>query len=132
MPQTKVIFFQEAPGKSPVIQWLLELSRSDKKAYEKCVAALERLAEFGHELRRPIADYLRDGMYELRVQRGRVNYRVLYFFHGRQIAVLVAAFTKEDSIPPQEIERAIKRKQLFEQDPEGHSHEEPQETSRPH
>jgi hypothetical protein len=132
VPQTRLIFFQEAPGKAPVLQWLLELSRNDKKAYAKCAAVLERLVEFGHELRRPIADYLREGIYELRVRRGRVNYRVLYFFHGRQVAVLAAALTKEGSVPPKEIDRAIRRKQLFEQDPEGHSHEEPQETSRPH
>jgi len=32
--------------------------------------------------------FLKDGIYELRVRKGRVNYRTLYFFHGRNLAVL--------------------------------------------
>jgi hypothetical protein len=61
-----------------------------QKVYAKCAAAIERLGEFGHELRRPLSDYLRDGIYELRPKSGRVNYRILYGFHGRNIAVLLS------------------------------------------
>ena len=46
------------------------------------MAVIRWLALFGHELRRPKADFLRDGIYELRAREGRANYRVLYFFHG--------------------------------------------------
>jgi hypothetical protein len=35
-------------------------------------------------LRRPHADYLEDGIYELRWRNGTVQYRILYFFHGRE------------------------------------------------
>jgi phage-related protein len=60
---------------------------SNRKAYETSVAAIERLAQFGHELRRPSVDFLTGGVYELRIRRGRVNYRILYFFHGRNLAI---------------------------------------------
>jgi hypothetical protein len=43
---------------------------------------IERLRDLGHELRRPEADYLRDGIYELRVGLGSVNHRMLYSFTG--------------------------------------------------
>jgi phage-related protein len=86
------------------------------------VAAIERLADFGHELRRPLADFLRDGIYELRVRKGRVNYRILYFFHGRGLAILGHALTKEDTVANADIERALRRKKAFEGDPAGHSH----------
>lgn len=84
---------------------------------------IELLAQLGHELRRPAADYLRDGIYELRAKQGRVQYRILYFFHGRQAAILAHSLSKEDIIPLIDIKRAIQRKRLFESDPEKHTYE---------
>lgn len=122
MPQTEVIFYQEADGEVPVLNWLKELRRSDHKAYEGSVAAIERLAQVGHELRRPLADFLQEGIYELRVRRGRVNYRILYFFHGRNVAILGHALTKEERISKADLERILRRKEAFESDPETHSY----------
>jgi putative component of toxin-antitoxin plasmid stabilization module len=82
---------------------------------------MRRLAEMGHELRRPEADFLRDGIYELRSRLGTVNYRILYFFHGREVAVLASAITKEADIPAVEINRALNRKGLFVGDPATHT-----------
>ena len=82
MPPTEVFFYQEERGHASVVEWLTARRRTDCRAYAKCVARLRRLAEVGHELRRPEADYLRDGLYELRARQGHVNYRILYFFHG--------------------------------------------------
>jgi phage-related protein len=124
MPRTDVVFYQEDRNDVPVLDWLKELHRSDLRAYESCVAAIARLAEFGHELRRPLADILRDGIYELRIRKGRVHYRILYFFHGRNLAILGHALTKEDKVPRADIERAIRRKRAFESDPAGHSYSE--------
>ncbi len=81
------------------------------------------LAQFGHELRRPAADYLRDGIYELRAKRSHVQYRILYFFHGREAAILAHSLTKEDTIPAPDLERAIKRKKMFESNPSKHTYE---------
>jgi hypothetical protein len=55
---------------------------------------------------------------------GTCNYRLLYFFHGRQVAVLAHGLTKERQIPKADLETAIKRKKLFEADPEKHTHQE--------
>ena len=44
------------------------------------------------------------------------------FFHGRKVAVLAHSLTKEDTIPTVEIERALKRKRQFEQNPEKHTY----------
>jgi phage-related protein len=123
MPRTHVAFYQEADGEAPVVDWLRELLRTNARAWSNCRARLELLAQFGHELRRPAADYLRDGIYELRAKQGHVHYRLLYFFHGRQVAILAHSLTKEDKVPNADIERAIKRKQLFESNPEAHTYE---------
>lgn len=119
----EVWFYRDEKG-APVLKWLSELRRSDSKAFAKCVAAIRRLASYGHELRRPQADFLRDGIYELRVRSGNVHYRILYFFHGRQAALLTNGFSKEGRVPNVEIERAIHRMKSFREDPAGHTYEE--------
>jgi phage-related protein len=124
VPETVVVFYCEADQTAPVLEWLDELHRSDRRAYNKCLAVIERLAQVGHELRRPTADLLRDGVYELRARVGRVNYRVLYFFHGRQVAVLAHGLTKEREVPTADLELAVKRKKKFDADPKKHTHQE--------
>jgi hypothetical protein len=60
---TEVVFYREEDCSVPLLEWLDGLQR---KPREKCLARLARLEELGHELRRPEADFLRDGIYELR------------------------------------------------------------------
>ena len=57
MPSVHVVFFQEQVGNAPVVEWLRELNATNPKAFDKCRAAIARLALLGHELRRPEADY---------------------------------------------------------------------------
>jgi phage-related protein len=124
VPQTEVIFFRETDGFAPVVEWLESLSRENPKAWANCRVRIEMLRQFGHELRRPSADFLRDGIYELRARQGHVQYRILYFFHGRNVAILTHSLTKEDEIAAVDIERALKRKRLFESKPQMHTYEE--------
>lgn len=124
MPATEVFFYQDEPGDAPVVAWLRKLRRLNREVYAKCVAVIQRLEENGHELRRPAADYLRDGIYELRVKRGHVNYRMLYFFHGRNVAVLTHALTKEDKVLDADIGKAVERKKRFELNPEARTYAE--------
>ena len=107
-----------------MLAWFQELRGENAKAWANCRAKIMLLSQFGHELRRPATDYLRDGIHELRAKQGRVQYRILYFFYGRNVAVLSHALAKEDSIPAVEMERALKRKRQFEQNPEEHTYAE--------
>jgi phage-related protein len=119
MPKTEVVFYKEDDGSVPVLEWFDSLQ---KKALDKCFVRIERLAELGHELRRPEADLLRDGIYELRVGLQHVNYRMLYFFHGQAAAVVSHGLVKEAAVPPQEIEKAIVRKCKFEKNPKANTY----------
>ncbi len=65
---------------------------------------------------------LGDGIYELRARAQRVNCRIIYFFHGKAVAVLIHGLTKEARIDAADIERARRRRQQFENDPEAHTH----------
>jgi phage-related protein len=122
MPPARVIFFQDESGHVPVLEWLREIQETNAKAWANCRAKIVLLSQLGHELRRPTADFLRDGIYELRAKQGHLQYRMVYFFHGRHVAVLAHSLTKEDSIPSVEMERALKRKRQFELNPEMHTY----------
>ena len=60
------------------------------------------------------ADFLREGVYELRASYQGVHYRILYFFAGKSVVVLSHGLTKEREVPNKEIERAIERKKQVE------------------
>ncbi len=122
MPATQVLFYQDEDGHSPVAAWLSELRATDAHAFANCIARIRLLAQSGHELRRPAADYLRDSIYELRAKRGRVQYRILYFFHGRNVAVLGHALVKKGSaVPDIVIERCLQRRRRFEKNATVHT-----------
>ena len=128
MPETQVVFYQETDGEVPVLEWLTQLVKQNRKGYANCVARIGQLAASGYELRRPAADYLTDGIYELRAKHIRVQYRILYFFYGQNVAILAHAITKEEeAVPAIDIERALRRKRLFEENPEAHTYMEEEE-----
>ena len=70
----------------------------------------ERLEEVGQALRRPEADYLRDGIYELRIRVRNVHYRMLYFFYGSHVAVVAHGLAKRGVVPPRDMNTALQRK----------------------
>lgn len=119
MPQIQVIFYQDANGTVPVLTWLDDLF---PKIRAKCIVKIERLRELGHELRRPEADYLRDDIYELRIAYRSIQYRLLYFFHRRNTAVISHGIVKGQRVPPAEINLAAQRKRTFEQNPAQHTY----------
>jgi len=120
VPETTVVFYAEDDGSAPLLTWL---DQQQSKVQDKCLVKIERLAELGHEIRRPDAAFLRDGIHELRVRFGRVNYRMLYFFYER-IAVISHGLTKENVVPDTDIDLAITRKGKFTRDPQKHTYEE--------
>lgn len=119
MPRTKTVLYCEDDGSVPRLDWLDSIP---DKARDKCVVRIGQLRDMGHELRRPEADFLRDDIHELRASLQGVNYRVLYFFHGREAVILSHGLVKERIVPPKEIERAIARKKKFETAPRKHTY----------
>jgi len=118
VPKTRVVFYREADGTVLVLDWFATLPA---KAKAKCLERVQYLQAVGHEARRPHADYFRDGVYELRANWGRVNYRILYFFHGNVAAVLSHGLVKEDRVPPKEIDWTCERMKKFKSNPVLHT-----------
>ena len=118
MPAVTVLYYREGSRVS-VVEWLAQLPPD---AADVCIARVRLLRDEGCELRRPFADLLRDGIHELRAKRKGVNYRMLYFFFGRQVVVVSHGFTKQRArVPEPEIDRAVERKTRFKSDPFSHA-----------
>jgi phage-related protein len=121
LPRTKVVFYREEDGSVPFLKWFEGLGAN---AQARCLVRIERLQEAGHDLRRPEAAFLRDGIYELRTQHHNVNYRMLYFFHEQEAVLSHGVKKQQARVPPREIDRAIERKNRFATDPGRYTFEE--------
>jgi phage-related protein len=94
------------------LEWLDNLEANEPRVYAKCLDRILLLGSLGNELRRPIVDYLENGVYEIRAKIGRVNYRILYGFCGKNVIVLLHGMTKTDNIPNADLKRARDNLQL--------------------
>jgi len=66
-------------------------------------------------------------VYELRTRVGRVNYRVLYGFVGKDLVLVSHGITKEKAVPDTEIDLAVARLALYHRDPKRYVTEEEME-----
>lgn len=92
----RVIYYPDTRGCTPALEFLLGLTQDEQ---QKAFAYVSYLEERGEGLRRPIAGYLGDKIYELRPKR----IRILYGFVGKELAVILHAFRKKtNEVPPKE------------------------------
>ena len=101
----RVVHYERRSGKCPIEEFIDGLNKRERA---KVLARIDFLEEKGPELRRPYADYLRDGIYELRVRISRVQCRVFYFFcTGTDIVLTHGIKKKVRRVPKTEIDRAV-------------------------
>ena len=125
MPEINVYYFKDEKGNAPAYLWIKNLHQKVKvKAY----ARILRLEELGYEVlnNRTEAAFLRDEIYELRWQALNQHYRLLFTFNGRNVAILSHGIIKKtDSVPPNEIDKAINYRKLYLSDPDKYSMQSP-------
>ena len=99
-----VYYFVDKDGAKPVKEFINSLS---DKEQAKVYAYIIELKKQGNNLRRPMADYLKDGIYELRPK----DNRIFYFFYLRDRAVLIHAIKKHvNKIIESDLRLCLKRK----------------------
>jgi len=99
-----VIYYEDFKGCSEVFDFV-EKGRDREKA--KILALLAVLEEQGPQLPRPYADFLVDGIHELRIKLSGNQVRILYFFCYRDFIILTNIFVKtSDKVPVKEINKA--------------------------
>ena len=93
MARKAAVYYPDARGNTPALEFLLGLSQDEQ---QKAFAYISYLEEQGETLRRPIAEYLGDKIYELRPKQ----IRMLYAFVGTEYAVILHAFRKKTGPVP--------------------------------
>jgi phage-related protein len=102
-----VIFYRNENGKMPVKEALEDLSAPDQA---KAAAHLSLLEEYGHTLREPHVKTLKEGLKELRFKIAAGQYRIFFFFHVGDTAVLLHTLQKKtQETPKQDLKLALKR-----------------------
>ncbi len=103
-----IYYFLDKKGSSPIEEFI---DSSPLKEQSKIIAYISELLKEGHNLRRPMADYLGHGIYELRPK----NNRIFYFFFLRDSAVLLHVIKKKTyKIPESDLNICIKRRSQVE------------------
>ena len=91
-------------GDNPVRDFMNGLPHKEQA---KIAAYVSELKMQGHNLRRPLADYLGDGIYELRPRDNRVFY---FFFLKDNIVLVHAVRKKTNKIPKKDLALCLRRK----------------------
>ena len=100
----RLIFYRNISGKCLIEDFIEGLPDEDAK---EVVASIAALRELGNKARRPLADYVENGIYELRARRLKKRFRVLYTFAGKRTILLLTGFVKKTkAVPAKEIKKA--------------------------
>ncbi len=108
----EIVFYEKENGEIPVKDFLDSL---DIKMRKKALGQIVILESYGRTLREPYSKYIKDGIFELRIQFSSDISRIFYFFYVGDKIVLTNGFIKKtQKTPPKEIEKALKYKEDYE------------------
>ncbi|MCX6864975.1 MAG: type II toxin-antitoxin system RelE/ParE family toxin [Verrucomicrobia bacterium] len=104
----RVLFFQTDAGNEPVREWLLTLSRDEKKTIGADILAVQWIWPVG----KPLVDSLGGGLWEVRSSLGARIARVFFIVIREDIILLHGIIKKSRTTPKQELDLARKRQSL--------------------
>lgn len=90
----EVIFYKENSGRSPINEFLLELSKSNLKLVLKTKEAIEKLRNKDYH-KEPFSKHIELGLWELRVKSGTDILRIFYTYEKGRIIILLHIFIKK-------------------------------------
>ena len=101
------VFYCSDSGNEPVREWLLGLSKEDRKS----VGIDIQTVEFGWPVGMPVCRPMKDGLYEVRTNLdNKCISRVLFCFKDGKMVLLHGFIKKTQKTPKQDLELAKKRK----------------------
>lgn len=104
----EIEFYESPNGECPTQEFLRSLHKKDELPY--VMRKIDLLAEFGYQLHRPHADYLKDGIYELRIPVKNKQFRLLYFYFYQDKIIISHGVQKEAKVKASDIEKAKKNR----------------------
>jgi len=108
----EIDYYDLPNGEMPVEKFINSL---DNKMRAKVFGRIELLKEYGNSLREPYSKYVREGLFELRIEFAGDITRIFYFFITGSMIILTNGFIKKnDKTPKKEIDLAKKYKDEYE------------------
>ena len=104
-PILSVVFYRSTAGNEPVREWLLELSRGDRKT----VGFDIKTTQYGWPIGMPLIRKLEPGLWEVRSKLKDGIARVLFTVDGRTMVLLHGFVKKSQKIPAADLGTARRR-----------------------
>ena len=101
-----VLFFRTDHGNEPVREWLLSLSKDDRKVIGDDVLKVQ----FCWPIGKPLVGSLGNGLWEVRSRLGDRIARVLFCVEGQTMVLLHGFMKKTQKTPKHDLDLALKRK----------------------
>ena len=99
-----VIYYETIDGSCPISEFI---ESRDMRNQAKLLSMISLLEERRPNLPRPYADFLEDGIHEMRIKLSGEQIRILYFFCYHEFVILTHAFRKTtERVPASEIQKA--------------------------
>jgi len=105
-PEIPVRFYKSPTGREPVLEWLRNLDKEDRRAIGLDLMRVQ----FGWPIGMPLVRSLKDGLWEVRsaLPSQRIA-RLILCFHTGMLIVLHSFIKKTRKTPPEDIEIAKRR-----------------------
>jgi phage-related protein len=101
-----IYFFRTESGTEPVRDWLLNLSKDDRKAIGDDILKVQYCWPIG----KPLVDGLGNGLWEVRSNLDERIARVIFYIENKEMILLHGFIKKTQKAPKQELDLALKRK----------------------
>ena len=108
----EIIFYKMPSGKSPIEDFLDSLSSKEAQKVVWVLKLVEEMDNISTKFYKKLSNC--DGIFEIRAQIGKNNFRLLGFEHKEKFVILTNGFKKKDQkVPKSEIDLAIQRKKDY-------------------
>jgi phage-related protein len=104
-----VVFFRYENGNEPVRDWLLSLSKEERKVIGDDVLKVQYCWPIGM----PLVGSLGSGLWEVRSRLGDRIARLIFVVEGRSMVLLHGFLKKTRKAPGHELDVALKRRNLL-------------------
>lgn len=105
-PEVPVRFYRSTTGREPVLEWLRDLDREDRRAIGLDLMRVQ----FGWPIGMPLVRSLKDGLWEVRSSLpSQKTARLILCFHEKTLVVLHGFIKKTQKTPAEDLETAKRR-----------------------
>lgn len=101
----EVKLYQETSGKVPVLEWLKEFDKEDRKVIDRDI----KYAQYSWPWKMPLIKPLGGGLFEIRIKLKNRQARIFYVLHEGIIVLLHGIIKKTQKTPANDLEIAQKR-----------------------